>query len=202
VRVLRLIRKIEGVLAELIQLGQQWREHRRDRELAGAAKLQAEYQVDQMRSRRATARKRLDAWEAQHPWQMRAARLGGGTGRPDRWMKLEQEVAVLNRHVQELKHAVTLHRSSLKRLNEEGATLDGRIVELRQSVDAAMCEIQAADLGWAKTLIATTDPEERQWFELVPSPMAPQVEGYAESTLHMVESMEVAMRPPARRMRP
>lgn len=202
VRVLRLIRKIEGVLVELIQLGQQWREHRRDRELAGAAKLQAEYQVDQMRSRRATARKRLDAWEAQHPWQMRAARLAGGAGRPDRWMKLEQEVTVLNRHVQELKHAVTLHRSSLKRVDEEGAALDGRIAERRQSVDAAMEEIQEADLGWAKTLMATTGPEERQWLELAPSPELSQSEGAVVPTVQMVEHMEMTMRPPGRRMRP
>jgi hypothetical protein len=202
VRVLRLIRKIEDVLVDLIQLGQQWREHRRDRELAGAVKLQAEYQVDQMRSRRATARKRLDAWEAQHPWQMRAARLAGGAGRPDRWMKLEQEVTVLNRHVQELKHAVTLHRSSLKRMDEEGAALDGRIAERRQSVGAAMEEIQEADLGWAKTLMATTGSEERQWLELVPSPELSQGERNMAPTVQMVERMEMGMRPPGRRMRP
>jgi hypothetical protein len=202
VRVLRLIRKIEDVLVDLIQLGQQLREHRRDRELAGAAKLQAEYQVDQMRSRRATARERLDAWEAQHPWQMRAARLAGGAGRPDRWMKLEQEVSVLNRHVQELKHAVTLHRSSLGKLDKEGATLDSEVAERRCSLDAAMGEIQAVDLGWAKTLIATTGPEEREWLELAPSPELSQSEGAVVPTVQMVERMEVSMRPPGRRMRP
>lgn len=202
VRVLRLIRKIEGALVQLVELGRRLREHHDDRRSGSLAKFHTGQQLDEMRARRSTAQKRLDAWEAQHPWQMRAARLGGRAGRPDRWMKLEQEVNVLNRHVQEMKHAVTLHRSNLTRLDAEGAKLDGEVAERRHSLDAAMGEIQAADLGWAKTLIATTGPEEREWLELAPSPELSPGEGAVAPIVQTVENMEMAMRPPGRRMRP
>jgi hypothetical protein len=203
VRVLRLIRQIEGMLVDLIQLGQRWREHREDRKRSGAAEFQTYLQLKEMRSRRATARQRLAEWSDQHPWQMRAAKLAAGKeGRPDQWLKLRDDMSAVDRHVQDLKHAGALQKKDLARLDHEGRALDEQITQCRQSVDAAMGEIQAAEPAWAKTLIATTGPEERQWLELAPSPELSQSEGAVVPTVQMVERMEVSMRPPGRRMRP
>ncbi len=203
VRVLRLIRQIEGMLVDLIQLGQRWREHREDRKRGGAAEFQTYLQLKEMRSRRATARQRLAEWADQHPWQMRAAKLAAGKeGRPDQWLKLRDDMSAVDRHVQDLKHAGALQKKDLARLDHEGRALDEQITQCRQSVDAAMGEIQAAEPAWAKTLIATTAPEERQWLELAPLPGLPQDEGAAAPSVQMVERMEMTMRPPGRRMRP
>lgn len=203
VQVLRLIRKIEGALVRLLDLGQRLREHREDRKSAGLAKFQTDRQLDEMRARRATARKRLDAWSERHPWKMRAATLAAGKdGRPDQWVKLKEETDTLHRHVQDLKRGGRMQEADLARLDQEGRALDEQINEHQRLVDAAMSEIQAADLGWAKTLVATTGPEERQWIELMPPPAFSVVEASPVPVMKPAEQMEITMRPPARRMRP
>lgn len=203
VQVLRLIRKIEGALVQLVELGRRLREHREDRRSGGLAKFQTDQQLDEMRGRRAIARKRLDTWSEQHPWKMRAATLTGGKdGRPEQWAKLKKDADLLDRHVQDLKQAGKMQRADLARLDQEGRALDEQISEHQRSVDAAMSEIQAADLGWAKMLVATTEPEERQWVEVVTPPASSVIEAPAFNVMQAAERMEVAIRPPARRMRP
>lgn len=202
VQVLRLIRKIEGALVQLVELGRRLREHREDRRSGGLAKFQTDQQLVEMRGRRATARKRLDAWAERHPWKMRAATLTAGKdGRPEQWVKLKEEADTLHRHVQDLKQAGKMQQADLAKLDQEGRALDDQISEHQRSVDAVMREIQAADQDWAKVLVRTTWPEERRWVELAPSPELSPDEGAAAPTVQvMVERME--MRPPGRRMRP
>jgi len=203
VRVLRLIQRIEGALVQLLDLGRRLREHREDRRADGRAKFQTDQQLEEMRARRATARKRLDAWEERHPWKMRAATLAAGKdGRPDQWVKLKEEADTLHRHVQDLKQGCRMQQADLARLDQEGRALDEQINEHQRSVDAAMSEIQAADPGWAKMLVATTGPEERQWIELVTPPASSVIEAPVFDVMQPAERMEIAMRPPARRMRP
>lgn len=203
VQVLRLIRKIECALVQLVELGRRLREHREDRRSSGLAKFQTDRQLDEMRARRATARKRLDTWSEQHPWKMRAATLTAGKdGRPDQWIRLKEEADTLHRHVQDLKQAGRRQQADLAKLDQEGGGLDEQISDHRRSVDAAMSELQAADLGWAKMLVATTEPEERQWVEVVTPPVSSVIEAPAFDVMQAAERMEIAMRPPARRMRP
>jgi len=203
VQVLRLIRKIEGALVQLVELGRRLRELREDRRAGGLAKFQTDRQLDELRTRRATARKRLDAWAERHPWKMRAATLAAGKdGRPDQWVKLKEEAGTLHRHVQDLKQAGLRQQADLAMLDQEGRGLDEQISEHQRSVDAAMSEILAADLGWAKMLVATTAPEERQWVEVVTPPVSSVIEAPAVDVMQAAERMEIAMRPPARRMRP
>lgn len=203
VQVLRLIRKIEGALVQLVELGRRLREHREDRRAGGMAKYQTDRQLDEMRARRAEARKRLDAWSERHPWKMRAATLTAGKdGRPDQWVKLKEEADTLHRHVQDLKQGGRRQQADLAQLDQEGGALDEQISEHQRSVDATMSEIQAADLGWAKMLVATTEPEERQWVEVVTLPVSSVIEVPAFDVMQAAERMEIAMRPPGRRMRP
>ena len=202
VQVLRLIQRIEGALVQLLDLGRRLREHREDRRADGRAKFQTDQQLEEMRARRATARKRLDAWAERHPWKMHPATLAAGKdGRPDQWVKLKKDADLLDRHVQDLKQAGKMQQANLARLDREGRALDEQISEHQRSMDAAMREIQAADQDWAKVLVRTTGPEERRWVELAPSPELSPDEGAAAPTVQvMVERME--MRPPGRRMRP
>ncbi len=203
VQVLRLIRKIEGALVQLVELGRRLREHREDRRSGSLAKFQTDRQLDEMRARRATARKRLDAWAERHPWKMRAATLTAGKdGRPDQWIKLKEEADTLHRRVQDLKQGGRMQQADLARLDQEGRALDEQISEHQRSVDATMSEIQAADLGWAKMLVATTEPEERQWVEVVTLPVSSVIEVPAVDVMQPTERMEIAIRPPGRRMRP
>jgi hypothetical protein len=70
VRVLRIVAAVERVLAALSDLASRLRRHSEHRDRRMAAKLDADYQLDGCRAQRASAKEKLEQWEANHRWKV------------------------------------------------------------------------------------------------------------------------------------
>jgi len=204
-RVVRWVQEIEQVLGDLVRLGQRLVHHREDRARAVSAKLDNDYQLDQFRARRSKAKRRLDAWEIEHPWKIKVAKMtggGGDSGKPAPWQALRDDMDKQHRHVQELKHMRSQHQIHIDRLEEEGETLNDEVSHQQDKLDCAVGSIQAMDMGMAKALVAVTTPEERPWVVLLPPTRnLPEITEAAPEVVEQ-EHTKAELRPPARRMSP
>lgn len=190
IRVLRLVQVIEQVLGALSKLADRCRTHEENRGRRMAAKLDAEIQLREARTRRATARQQLEQWEAAHPLKMWAARAAGSEdGKPAEWRVLYQEATTLDRRVQEIKGACRRHQTQLDTFDQDALALKQQEAGEKWRLGQAMERVQALSQVLVDKLMAVTEGEERAWMEVVgPSLLAPliQIEGEAPPKLHPV----------------
>ncbi|WP_036112695.1 MULTISPECIES: MobA/MobL family protein [Luteibacter] len=198
-RLEKVVRVIERVLSGLVLLARKLRGLGEDRNRRMAAKLDVDYQLDGARQSRATAEGRVRAWEAGHPWQMKAARATQGpNGRPKEWTGLDDQVRVADGHVQRLKAAVRRHQSTLDDLSGEIAlttTEQGRQIA---ALGEAVGSFVAVRPDLAPRLMAAAYDDERQWLEPVMLERIPSA--VEETTLNqsVPETLSLRLRPAAR----
>ncbi|HUX27673.1 MAG TPA: MobA/MobL family protein [Terracidiphilus sp.] len=131
VRVLKIVGIVERVLAALTALAERFRRHAEDQGRRMAAKLDVMYQLDAGRTQRAAAKEKLEQWEANHRWQVAAARaLGGGeAAKPKAWQVLITQFEACHRRVQSLKATIRGHQVHLDAFAEEETVLKGGCAE-------------------------------------------------------------------------
>jgi len=165
-RLEKVVRVIERMLSGLVLLARKLRGLGEDRDRRMAAKLDTDYQLDGARQGRAAAEGRVRAWEAGHPWQMKAARaVQGADGRPKEWTGLDDQVRVADGHVQRLKAAVRRHQSVLDDLT--GAITLTTAEQGRQiaALGEAVGGFAAVRPDLAPQLMAAAYDDERRWLE-------------------------------------
>ncbi|MET4677725.1 MULTISPECIES: MobA/MobL family protein [unclassified Luteibacter] len=165
-RLEKVVRAIERVLSGLVILGRKLRGLGEDRERRMAAKLAVDYELDGARQSRAAAEGGVRAWEAGHPWQMKAARaMQGADGKPKEWAGLDDQVRVADGHVQRLKAAVRRHQAVLDDLSGDitltTAERARQIAALGEGVGAFV----AVRPDLAPQLMAAAYDDEREWLD-------------------------------------
>ncbi|WP_369928492.1 MobA/MobL family protein [Xanthomonas sp. NCPPB 2632] len=167
-RLEKVVRAIERALSGLVLLARKLRGLGEDRDRRMAAKLDMDYQLDGARQTRAAAERRVRAWEAGHPWQMKAARaLQGGDGKPKEWNQLHDQVGIADGHVQRLKAAARRHQAVLDDLTGDitltTAEQGRQIATLGEAVGAFV----AVRPDLAPQLMAAAYDDERRWLDHV-----------------------------------
>lgn len=157
---------IDRILSGLVLLARKLRSLGEDRERRMAAKLDTDYQLDGARQGLAAAEGRVRAWEAEHPWQMKAARaMQGADGRPKEWNQLHDQVDTANGHMQRMKAAVRRHQTVLDDLSGEieltTAEQGRQLAVLGEAVEAFV----AVEPNLAPHLVAAAYDDEQLWLE-------------------------------------
>lgn len=177
-RVARLVQVIGRILRALSELGDWLRDHEENRGRRMAAKLDTDWQLDEIRTRRSIARQRLEQWEAAHPLRMWAAKAAGSEdGKPTEWRALHHDAAVLDRRVQEIKRAGRRHQADLGVFDQEAVVLEKQKAEGEGRLAEAFDRIQSASRALADCLMVAATQEEKARIEAVrpeqSSPPAP-----------------------------
>jgi hypothetical protein len=189
-RVARLVQVIGRILRALSELGDRFRDHEENRGRRMAAKLDTDWQLDEIRARRSIARQRLEQWEAAHPLRMWAAKAAGSEdGKPTEWRALHHDAAVLDRRVQEIKRAGRRHQADLDAFDHEAIALNDQKAEQQVRLSDAMTKVQKLDPSAVVTLTSVATEDEREWLH----PFAVQTRA-APSGLESPEPPSVRLR--------
>lgn len=173
-RVSRLVQVIGRLLRALSELGDRFRSHEESRDRRMAAKLDTDWQLDETRARRSTARQRLEQWEAAHPLRMWAAKAAGSEdGKPMEWRALHQEAAALDRRVQEIKGSRRQHQAHLDAFDQEAVVLKKQKAEGEGRLAEAFDRIQSASRALANSLMVAVTQEEKAQIVAVRPEQAP-----------------------------
>lgn len=165
-RLENVVRVIERLISGLVLLARKLRSLGEDRERRMAAKLDTDYQLDGARQNRAAAEGRVRAWEAGHPWQMKAARaVQGADGRPKEWTGLDDQVRVADGHVQRLKGAVHRHRAVLDDLTGAITITTAEREQQLAALGEAVGSFVAMTPDFAPQLARAAYDDEREWIE-------------------------------------
>jgi len=165
-RVARLVQVIGRILRALSELGDRFRDHEENRGRRMAAKLDTDWQLDEIRARRSIARQRLEQWEAAHPLRMWAAKAAGSEdGKPTEWRALHHDAAVLDRRVQEIKRAGRRHQADLGVFDQEAVVLKQQKAEKESRLAQAMERVRKESLVLADKLMSVVNDEERARIE-------------------------------------
>jgi hypothetical protein len=176
-RLEKVVRVIERLLSGLVLLARKLRSLGDDRERRMAAKLDTDYQLDGARQNRAAAEGRVRAWEAGHPWQMKAARaVQGSDGKPKEWNQLHDQVGIAHGHVQRLKAAVRRHQAVLDDLSGEITMTTAEQGRQIAALGEAVGSFVAIRSDLAPQLVSAAYDDERQWLEPALNLVIPTVE--------------------------
>lgn len=165
VRVLKIVGIVERVLAALTALAERLRRHGEDRGRRMAAKLDVTYELDQARSRRAGAKKKLEKWETGHRWQVITTRALGRSeaAKPRAWVTLLEQFEACQRRVQSLKAAIRSHQVHLDKFTEDEAVLTREQTDVQERLRAAVATMAALDRSSMEPLLAVTSGVELEW---------------------------------------
>ncbi|MDR6640884.1 hypothetical protein J2X57_000078 [Luteibacter sp. 1214] len=194
---LRLVRTLQRALAVLRELGGRRAEHEGRAERATAAKLEAEYELDEARRRRIVASERAARWARDHRFRMFAAKWAT-RGKPKAWRELAAEVTHRHHAVQEMEAAVRFRSVRADDLKRQAAAVAQR--EQRANVVfRRTVEVLANMPGeLMPPLLAAMNPVERAAFEEVsPLPAPPP-----DVPTAPVAQERLDYRPPIQRARP
>ncbi|GAB2559071.1 hypothetical protein GCM10027065_32790 [Rhodanobacter koreensis] len=173
-RVARLVQVIGRILRALSELGDRFRDHEENRGRRMAAKLDTDWQLDEIRARRSIARQRLEQWEAAHPLRMWAAKAAGSEdGKPTEWRALHHDAAVLDRRVQEIKRAGRRHQADLGVFDQEAVVLKQQRAEREERLAQTVERVRAESLVLADKLMSAVNDEEKAQIELVSAQPVP-----------------------------
>ncbi|HEY0198150.1 MAG TPA: MobA/MobL family protein [Rhodanobacter sp.] len=200
VRVLKIVGVVERVLAALTALAERFRRHAEDRGRRMAAKLDVTYELDQARSRRATAKEKLEKWETGHRWQVLATRALGGSeaAKPRAWVTLLEQFEACQCRVQSLKAAIRSHQIHLDKFTEDEVVLTREQTETQERLRAAVGTMVALDQGSVEPLLSVTSGVELEWLRAHMPDMGQALDEVAQAA----EPGEAAarLRPAGRRM--
>lgn len=194
---LRLVRTLQRALAVLRELGGRLAEHEGRAERATAAKLEADYELDEARRRRVVASERAARWAQDHRFRMFAAKWAN-RGKPKAWRELTAEVAHRHHAVQEMKAAVRSRSVKADDLKRQAAAVAQR-EQRAKAVFRRTVEVLANAPGeLLPPLLAAMNPVERAAFEQVsPLPAPPP-----DVPTAPVAQERLDYRPPVQRARP
>ncbi|MDQ7996908.1 MAG: MobA/MobL family protein [Luteibacter sp.] len=199
-RLEKLVRAVERALSGLVILARKLRGLVEDRERRMSAKLDTDYQLDGARQSRAAAEGRVRAWEAGHPWQMKAARaMLGADGRPKEWSQLHDQLGIADGHVQRLKSAVRRHQSALDDVSGEIALTTAEQGRQIAALGEAVGSFVAIRSDLAPQLVSAAYDDERQWLEPALNLVIPTVEPKLSAP---VEFERLEYKAPTRRLSP
>jgi len=133
---LRLVRTLQRALTVLRELGGRLAEHEGRAERAMAAKLEADYELDEARRRRAVASERAARWAKDHRFRMFVAKWAT-RGKPKTWRELAAEVTHRHHAVQEMKAAVRSRSVKADDLKRQAAA----VAQLEQRANAVFRRI-------------------------------------------------------------
>lgn len=133
-RSLVLIEALDKALAVFHQIMKKMEEVLAFIQTLRASKLEAEFQTDESRKRRRIAHIRLNRWEDEHRWRIKAFANFGGLPLPEH-QKLRSEVALHNQHVQDFKRTI-------ESLLDEVKESQGEVDDLQVKRDEALTEIR------------------------------------------------------------
>jgi hypothetical protein len=194
-RLERLVRVIERLLSGLVLLARKLRSLGDDRERRMAAKLDTDYQLDGARQNRAAAEGRVRAWEAGHPWQMKAARaVQGADAKPREWSQLHDQVDIADGHVQRLKAAGRRHQSTLDDLSGEIALTTAEQGRQISALGDAVGAFVAVRSDLAPRLVAAAYDDERHWLEPALREHMPEAVNVPLPIPHSPETLELRPR--------
>ncbi|WP_158755353.1 MobA/MobL family protein [Dyella sp. S184] len=164
IRVLKIAAVVERVLAALNDLAHRFRKHAEDLGRRMAAKLDTDYQLDGCRAQRASAKEKLEQWEANHRWQVVTARAFGADGiKPKAWQSLIGTFEACQRRVQTMKATLRSHQVYLDNFADDEAQLRVQQADTRQRLRAALGTMVALDQGSVEPLLSVTSGVELEW---------------------------------------
>ncbi|WP_369926566.1 MobA/MobL family protein [Xanthomonas sp. NCPPB 2632] len=186
---------IERVLAVLVLLARRLRGMNDDRERRMAAKLSVDYELDGARAERSVAEERVVEWEANHPWQMRAAKaMPGSDGKPREWRALHDQASVKNARVQRLKSTARAHVSALDDIDQAANVAVDEQAQQAARLDDAVSAFVEINPGLAPHLLAAAYDDERPWLEPAIASRVPEPPGNAAVDLPEPEALKLRLR--------
>lgn len=199
-RVLKIVAVVEQILAALSDLANRFRKLAEDQGRRMAAKLDMDYQLDGCRAQRASAKEKLEQWEANHRWQVVTARAFGGNdgAKPKVWQSLIDNFEACQRRVQVLKNSLRSHQVYLDAFADDEIALKTQqagATDRLQSALETLTEVNQAAVG---LLISVTAGNENERIKAHLPDMTTETEVMPSSS----EQFEVAarLRPRGRRM--
>jgi len=184
-RAMALLRGLTGKLTES--------EHRAGR--ARAAKLEAQYELDQARRARAKASGKAEAWAAAHPLRMRTARLAGR--RPRAWRELSHDVTFWQRAVADVKAVVAAQTGTADEATADAERVGQRHRQAVGRMETAIHTFTREGPDMVPPLLAAMNEEERQVVE----PMLARA-GAGHAIAPPMAEPVLIYRPPGMRPRP
>lgn len=164
-RLLRLVRSLQRALALLRGLGDRLADTEIRASRARAAKLEAQFELDEARRHRAKATARADKWAKAHPLRMRAAKLAGR--QPKAWRNLAHDMQFHERAVAQTKVIVTAQRTTLDDLVGDVDGLKQRTQRARGRAEFAAQLFAGHGAEFVPPLLAAMTPDERLVIEPV-----------------------------------
>jgi len=205
IRVLKIVGVVERVLAALTVLAERFRRHTENYGRRMAAKLDTVYQLDASRAQRASAKEKLERWEANHKWQVVTARALGGTdgAKPDAWRMLISQFEACQRRVQTMKATLRSHQVYLDNFADDEAELKAQQAEAHQRLRAALGSFVAMSPETVEPLLAVSQTVECEWIKAAMPEMMASVPIFG-MPLNGPESGEAIpqLRPSVRRVSP
>lgn len=189
-----LVKLIQQSLRLLASLTERLREHREKFRRFKSSELDVQFQLDEARKNRQSAKATADAWASAHQWRVLSAKvLSSGDPIPSKLSELRHEADIQDRFVQDLKATQRSMRDERKVLSDEKDVLHEQEEQLRKRLVTSVEAFVYLDERSAPVLMGLLSPEDRVAFhEALPTPTAVKPE---EAALASGES-SLALRPP------
>lgn len=194
-RLNRLVRSLQRALALLRGLADRLTDTERRASWARAAKLEAQYELDEARRHRAAATAKAEAWAKAHPVRMRAGKVLGRV--PAAWRDLSHDISFHQTAVTDIKAIVAAQRSAADSVGGQSWALKQRISRARGRAEHAYRSFVEQDESLLPPLLAAMTADERSVVEPV---MAE--EGKRQVLVGPVIEERLVYRPPTMRPRP
>jgi hypothetical protein len=167
VRVLKIIAVVERVLAALSDLAHRFRHHTENRDRRMAAKLDADYQLDGCRMQRASAKDKLEQWEANHRWKVATARAFGRNDgiKPKAWQNLIEAFDASHRRVQALKTSLLSHQAHLDAFAKDEVELKAQQADVTDRLRSALGDLMSINPEAVEPLKGLVSGEKLGWLE-------------------------------------
>ena len=176
-QVLKIVAAVERVLAALIDLVNRFRHNTEDRDRRMAAKLAADYELDVSRAQRASAKEKVEQWEASHRWKVATSRAFGGSDgiKPKAWQSLIEAFEASQRRVQVLKTSLLSHQVHLDAFDKNEVELKTQQANATDQLGAALATLAELNQAAIEPLMSVAQGNEFQWLkdampETVPAP--------------------------------
>jgi len=171
VRVLKIVALVERVLAALSDLANRFRQSTEGRDRRMAAKLDTDYQLDGCRVHRASAKEKLEQWEANHRWKVATSRAFGRSNgiKPKAWQSLIEAFEASQRRVQVLKTSLLSHQLHLDAFAKNEVELNAQQAGATDQLGAALATLAELNQAAVDPLMSVAQGDEFQWLkEVIP----------------------------------